>query len=551
MVDVNKLLKRRDNRQVFKDINDASQPALDVNRLCRRRSNAKSDLDKWRSLLETAYHYSMPDYNPFENFGQGGAVAPGQQYSADTYDLTLVIAHKRLADKMLMGLVPQGQQWMKFKPGDAFGSPTEDLYMQAAEATQEMTDQFYKILDRSNFYTAVGESLNDVLISTGALAINEGTRKDPLKFEAVPASHIMFEGNAQGGIDAVFRDWYNVRVENIKEMWPGADAPKDKDADHKVTIWECAYRDNDATDDKKYKYVVMTDSKEILLEQSNPSWPWVVYRMRKLAGETRGRGPSMQAYPTAATINEAMKDELIAAAFKANPMYMAASDSAFNQRTFTAKPGAVVPVQMVMGQWPIQGFPATGDINFSALVINDLRQQINELMFSSPLGNIANTPDRTATEVSIRNAENLEAFAAMVPRLQSEFFTPVIERSMWIINKVLPDTFGRIDPEIKSKMLSLDGELLDLRYETPLMTERGKIKITTLMDFYQSVSSMIGPEGATAVLDVPNVVINAAEDMGIDLKNIKSKDELDQLMAAAGQAADQVAEQQGVDINEQ
>ena len=545
MVDANKILKRRDNSRLFNEIKEENKPKLDVNRLVRRRNKAKGDLDQWRSMLETAYHYALPDYNPFENYGRGGAVTKGNQYNGDIYDLTLPIAHQQLADKMLMGLVPQGQQWMKFVPGDQFGEPESAEYEKALEATQNMTDHFFRILDRSNFYTSVAESLSDVLISTGVLAVNEGTRKDPLKFEAVPVSQVMLEGNAEGGIDAVFRDWMDVRVENIKQMWPEATAPDGKDIDDKVNIWECAYIDYSAEDKDRYKYVVMTTAKEILLEQSNPSWPWVVYRMRKMTGETRGRGPALRAYPTAATINQALEDELIAAAFKANPMYMASSDSAFNQDTFTAKPGAIIPVQMVMGQWPIQAFPAGGDINFSSLVISDLRQQINQMMFAFPLGPI-NAPDRTATEAQIRYKENLEGFAAMVPRLQNEFFAPVIERCLWIINKLQPETFANIDPAIRDKMLSLDGELLGMSYETPLMTAKGQIKTDNLLGFYQALASMIGPEGATASLRAPELVQALARNQDVEMSNVKTKEELEAMMAATGQAAQQEAENQGL-----
>jgi len=545
MVDANKILKRRDNSRLFNEIKEENKPKLDVNRLVRRRNKAKGDLDQWRSMLETAYHYALPDYNPFENYGRGGAVTKGNQYNGDIYDLTLPIAHQQLADKMLMGLVPQGQQWMKFVPGDQFGEPESAEYEKALEATQNMTDHFFRILDRSNFYTSVAESLSDVLISTGVLAVNEGTRKVPLKFEAVPVSQVMLEGNAEGGIDAVFRDWMDVRVENIKQMWPEATAPDGKDIDDKVNIWECAYIDYSAEDKDRYKYVVMTTAKEILLEQSNPSWPWVVYRMRKMTGETRGRGPALRAYPTAATINQALEDELIAAAFKANPMYMASSDSAFNQDTFTAKPGAIIPVQMVMGQWPIQAFPAGGDINFSSLVISDLRQQINQMMFAFPLGPI-NAPDRTATEAQIRYKENLEGFAAMVPRLQNEFFAPVIERCLWIINKLQPETFANIDPAIRDKMLSLDGELLGMSYETPLMTAKGQIKTDNLLGFYQALASMIGPEGATASLRAPELVQALARNQDVEMSNVKTKEELEAMMAATGQAAQQEAENQGL-----
>ena len=358
MTNIKKMLGKRDNTKLFADVKAANKPALDVNRIVAMRTAAKANLDMWRSLLETAYHYAMPNYNPFENYGLAGFLTPGQQYNANIYDLTLMIAHKKLADKMLMSMVPQGTQWVKFVPGDQFGEPDTGLYQEALIATQRMTDHFFKLVDRSNFYLAVGESLQDCVVSTGVVAVNEGNKKNPLKFESVPASHIMFQGDAEGKVDGVFRDWYQIRVQNILPMWKDAkiDCFKSKKPDDKVTLWECAWIDYEADDAHRYQYVVLSEAKEVLVHRESSSWPWIVYRMRRLTGEVRGRGPSIDAFPTAATINKALEDELIAAAFQANPMYMAASDSAFNQETFTPLPGSIIPVQMIMGEWPIKPF---------------------------------------------------------------------------------------------------------------------------------------------------------------------------------------------------
>lgn len=551
MVDANKLLNRKSKANVFKQIDEANKPKLNIDKLCSRRTKAKSNLDQWRSLLETAYHYALPNSNPFENYGLGGLRTPGQQYNGDIYDLTLPIAHKRLADKMLMGMVPKGQQWMTFKPGDDFGDPNSSLYQKALSETQRMTDQYFKILDRSNFYMAVRESLDDALISTGVLTCNEGTKSEPLKFEAVPASHVMFEGNADGGFEAIFRDWYDVRIDFIKSLWPNAQPEKlNKQADDKINIYECAYIDREAKDAERYKYVVMSDSKEVILEEAHPSWPWIPFRLRRMVGEVRGRGPSMEAWPTAATINKALEDELISAAFTANPMYMAASDSAWNSDTFEPHPGNVIPVQMVMGQWPIQPLVAGGNIQFNALLVNDFRQQINDMMYAFPLGEV-NGPQQTATEAKIRFTENLESFSAMVPRLQAEFFTPVIRRSLWVINKVLPETFEGIDKDILKRMISVDGQILNVSFETPLMTAKGEIKTQNLVRFYQYVASMLGQEAATAALNPPEVITGVAENENVEMKNIKSKEELEQLTQAAGNMAAQVMEQQGLDPTEQ
>lgn len=550
MVDTRKLLKKRDNAKFYEEIRKETKPSLDVKKICRMRNDAKTELDMWRSILQTAYHYSMPDYNPFENYGMAGFLTPGQQYDADIYDLTLPIAHTRLSDKMLMNMVPQGQQWVKFKPGDEFGEEGSPDYQRALDATQRMTDHFFKILDRSNFYLAVGESLQDALVSTGVLAINVGTRKNPLRYEAVPPAQVMFRADALGQIDGIFRDWYQVRVENIKSLWQSAKIEKiNKKPDEKVDIWECAWLDYDAPDKERYKYVVMTSDQIVLVDEENSSWPWVPYRMRRLTGEIRGRGPSLSAYPTAATINQAVEDELVAAAFQANPMFMAASDSAFNQETFTPRPGSIIPVQMIQGEWPIKPFEQAGNIQFNALLVNDFRQQINDMMYAFPLGQV-NAPNRTATEAEIRYTDNLESFAAMVPRLQNEFFIPVIQRTLWVINKILPETFANIPDDIRNKIISVDGQIINLSFDTPLMTAKGKVKTGALLGFYQAAASILGQEAATASLDPVEVITNIADNEGIDIRNIKTREELEQLTQAAGQIAAQEAEQQGVMIEE-
>lgn len=540
------VIKRKERANVFKAAKDLLPVTkADITRLAARRDTAAYELNMWRSLLQTAYQYALPNYNPWINMGRGGSICPGQVLNANIFDNTLPIAHERLVNKMLMGMIPQGQPWVKFVPGNMFGDTKTTQYRKAMEATQIFTDQWFDIIDRSNFYLAAAESMSDCVISTGVLTINEGTKKKPLRFEAVPVSYVMFEGDPLGGISAVFRDWVAVRVDQLRSIWRDKEfkLPANKMPDQTVTIWECSYIDFEELDDnKRYKYCVMTDNKEVLFESEGPSWPWVIYRMRKLTGETRGRGPSLAAYPTAATINEALGDELMAAAFTANPMYMSASDSAFNPDTFKAAPGMVIPVQMIMGEWPIQQFPGGGDITFSALIINDFRQQINEMLYTAPLGPIT-APDKTATEAHIRYMENLESFSAMVPRLQTEFFDPVIARSMYIINKVAPETFGNVDPAIRKQMISLDGEILSLKYETPLMTARGQIKTQALMGYYQALASMVGPEAATASLKPAKLAQQIAQNQGADLSVIYDEEAIDEQLAQAAQIATNMIEE--------
>jgi hypothetical protein len=198
---------------------------------------------------------------------------------------------------------------------------------------------------------------------------------------------------------------------------------------------------------------------------------------------------------------------------------------------------------MVMGEWPISQFPGGGNINFSAMIVSDFRQQINEMMYTAPLGPIT-APDKTATEQQIRYVENLESFSALVPRLQVEFFDPTITRCLYIINKVLPEMFGQMDPIVRERMLTVDGQILDLKYETPLMTARGQIKTQALLQYYQSLASMIGPEAATGTLKPAKLAQAIAIQSGAELDLIKDEDELDAEVEALAEVGEEMLSQE-------
>ena len=344
----------------------------------------------------------------------------------------------------------------------------------------------------------------------------------------------MIEGDAMGGICGLFRDWKLVLVDQIPHIWRDAKKPFGSIGTDKVNIYECSYIDWTADEHDRYVYAVITENEEVLYVARDASWPWIYFRMMVLPGENRGRGPSLEAAPTAATINKAIQDEMVAAAFQANPMYMAASDSAFNPDTFVARPGCIIPVQMIMGEWPITRFPEAGNPSFTTMVANELRQQINEMLFTEPLGPI-NGPQQTATESTIRYRENLETFAAMVPRLQSEFFVRVIKRCMFLLRKLVPQMFEGVNAEILNKIVDIDGNIIGLKFETPLMTARGEIKRDKLLGYMNAASMLIGPEAAQASLNAIDIPEYLRESYGLEAKLFKTPAQLEELLNAAAE----------------
>lgn len=541
---IDQLKKAKKSANVFQYVEGKKDSTIlspeDLAQVLARRTEANTEMLMWKNILDQAHTYATPNNNSWRNSTLQNStistVFPGQDYGAPVYDLALPIAHRRLLSKMLVGMIPKAQQWMRFEPGDDFLEGTPE-YQQVAALADILSEQFFKILDRSNFYLAASEAMSDCLISTGFMTINEGTRENPFRFASVSDSQVMVEGDPMGGISAIFRDWLDVKVGQIHSIWKDANKPKEKKDSDVVTIFECSYIDWSAKEDERYCYALISTGDEVLYFTRSKSWPWVYFRMMVLPGEVRGRGPSLEATPTAATINRAMHDELMAAAFQANPMYMAASDSAFNTATFVARPGSVVPVQMQMGEWPIAPFPQAGNVQFTAIVIADLRQQINELLYTDPLGPITG-PTITATEANIRWTENLESFSAMVPRLQAEFFDPVIKRCMFLMRKLRPEIFEGMDQKILERIVSIDGDIIGLRYETPLMTARGEVNLRRFMTYMQAMATAAGPEAALASLNMVQIPEFVRESVGLDAKLIKPMEQVAQeIKAVEDQAA--------------
>lgn len=514
----------------------------DVQALMKRRGRAVARASNWIKLLRNAYSLSQPNRNVFQL-----EIADGANKNFYAYDGTLILATRRFVNKMQSSLVPQNINWFQFSLSDSFIRAVkeeledEDLiqeFLDKAEILlQERTDTFFDYLRSSNFDPIINEAFYDMAVSTGALQINEGTDKEPIIFSAIPADKIYFCEGPWGTIDTVFRDFIDIEVETAKNMWQGFKMPAtfrtDGDPYQSITLYECSYYDYN---DEIYKTCIIEKSTmETCYEVEEESWPFIIFRWMKLSTEVQGRGPVLDAFPTAATLNEAFQDELLAAELQAKPIYMGFSDGLFNPHTFRVASNTIIPVNPLAsgGAWPIQPLPKSGDIAFGAIVINDLRTQINDIMFNSPLGPIQDAPPLTATEVSIRQNEMIEDAAASFARLQRELFHPLIRRVLWILTKR-----GLMKP------FEIDGKVIDLKFRTPLSLGKGQIDVNQFMLFHQNLVTIFGPEAAQAFIQVNKIPKYIGENMNVNLPLIKSEAEIIETIEALRDEAQKMQEQQ-------
>ena len=499
-----------------------------VQQLLKRHDRAMEKTAQWRDLLDTTYFYALPNRNPFNN-----TTSRGNMQNEQVYDNTLVLALRKFVNRMIKALLPPEVDWLKLIPGREI--PEEDREEKEREL-QAITETFFFYLRQSNFDLVIHEAFMDMAISTGVIQINEGGEDDPLMFSSVPSDKIGFESDQMGDLSAFFRTWPDVPVDQAQAIWNDnlkipAEAIENKE-DPKLCIKEISYYD---FKEKVYRYYVIdAHTRTIMLEEEMTSWPWIGFRWSRYPGEDRGRGPALDAVPTAATINKAIEDELKSAALAANPPYMAYTDSIINPYNFKVEPNAIISVNPGGTEtWPIAPLPGGGDISFSALVVNDLRAQINEIMMAQPLNPLQNGPVRTATEVAVTQNELRENAGAAFSRVQRELFDPLVKRVIYILKKK-----GLMAP------VTIDGREVAISYSTPLSVSKDTTDVQTFVEFYQILAGMFTPGIAINLLDAPKLPRWIGSKLNTQLDLIKDSDQVEALIQQALQMAEGAAEQQ-------
>ena len=499
-----------------------------VESLLKRHDRAMTKTMEWKELLDATYFYAMPNRNPFDD-----TLTPGTTLNERVFDNTLPLALRKFVNRMIKALTPPEINWLKLVPGRQI---PDDQKSAKEQQLQHATETFFFYLRESNFDLVIQEAFMDMAISTGVIQVNEGDEANPIIFSAIPQDQIGFETDPLGNLSGFFRIWKNIPIEQAMHLWD--DKLKIPPQVHNrqqpicLTIKECSYLDFKT---KKYcYYVIEDDCKELMFEDEMESWPWIGFRWSRHPGEDRGRGPAIDAMPTAATINRAIEDELKSAALKANPPYMAFHDYVINPYSFQVEPNTIIPVNPLGTEtWPIAPLPGGGDITFGALVVNDLRAQINEIMLTQPLQPLQNEPVRTATEVAITQNELRENAGAAFSRVQRELFDPLVKRVLYILKKR-----GLIDPIV------IDGKEVSITYHTPLSVSKDANDVRTFVEYFQIIAGLFTPGIAINLVDAPKLPRWIGSKLNTQLDLIKSDLQIKDLIKQALQMAQGAAEGQ-------
>lgn len=491
----------------------------------RRIEAARGNKQIWEDHLRQCYRYAMPERNTIDDY------SPGQEKTEYVFDSTAIDALEDYANKMESQLVPPTVNWMVLESGTDI---PEDQVEAVEEYLEETTDIVFDHIRSSNFSSQIHESFLDLGISTGAIIIEPGDGiQSSLNFRSVSLSELILERSSKGIADTVWRD-ITVQAGDVKNIWPTAKIPeslakiiKDK-PETDVSFIEGVM----LVDNGMYESILMyPEEGEYLIQTEMESSPWVVFRESTIPGEVYGRGRVMRVLPDIKSVNVMMEDYLKGLNFQANPIFMATDDGVINPFTTTLEPGSITPVGSNNNQNPsITQLPIAGNLQLLEFAIRGLQDVIRRALMSKPFGNIEETPVRTATEMSIRNADMAQTQVGASGRIQSELLERLVARCVFVLKQA-----GKI-ADIK-----VDGKEVNIKFTSPIARQQDEGKLAVIGRFMEFMG-MFPPEIVNMAVKVEDVPKEVADIMGVPASLLRS--ELEQQQQQQNMQAQQMAVEQ-------
>lgn len=516
----------------------------------QRGKKASARLDLWRSALDTVYHFIRPNHNMWSD-----DKTEGTDRAKDVYDLTSMNAVGTFVGRVHNTLTPPFFNFASQVPGHEI-MRFEEQFPEDVKRFRELLEKNTKIIfdyiQNSNFNLEVTQCYYDLAVGTMALMVLEGSDNVPLRFHCVSPRELAFEENAFGFLTNVWRFIKDIKVDDINKLWPKADTKslKARSLDNpelqEVTLTEAVLdlSDFDKSGEwvEKYRKVLYEETTgEVLLDEQIVSSPWIIARWSRFPGYILGTGPAFEATSTVLTVNKMVEYELIGNAFRSTPAWLGFADDVFNPWMTRIKPNTIIPMNATSADTPpLQELKMSGDVRFTQLQIQELRQQINDVLLANPLGQPLG-PFKTATEQMLRFQQLDEKSQVAIGRLAAEFIEPLFSRVSFILQKR-----GLIDAPPK-----IDGKTIRVQYRTPLATAQGTSNAEQFLSFYNALVGTVGQQGALMSLNLDKIPGYFAEQYSIQEDLIKSEDEMaiqqqqmQQMVQAISQAQIQSAKEQ-------
>lgn len=479
----------------------------------------KADRATFDGKLRDITYYALPEYES-QNDATRGDDTPDRPVSSTATNAAVL-----LGGHLFSHTVSTGDEWFSLR-----GLQEDEDDRKAKEWLSHAQKKAIKAIQNSNFAEAYGEMCTLYgTFGTGCLS----TEFDKDRMELVFRNHsvngnIYFTQDERGRVCGVYRklrytaDQAKARYGKLPEPVAKAVGDPSRVSD-KFDFVQCVAKNSDYNpkrkDAKSMRYRsthVYCETEEIVLEEGFRTFPFACPRFIKLRDFAYGYGSGHMALNAIRELNKSEADFIDAVEMESHPPLWLPDEEAVDSAEI--RPGYVgyfdpttgAPFQMKIGG------------NTAALFqrIQQLRQEISQMFFIDVFLSVSQRwgEQKTAREVEEISQEKLSSIGPMVSRLQSECFSPLIER---VVDLLIENQIITPPPA------SIAGQGFRVIYTSRIDSKLSAIEVNQTLQAASEAQALLKMEMETPELSdvfaVKDAAQNILEKRNVDMKLIPSK----------------------------
>jgi len=473
----------------------------------------------FRSLWQDTADFNYPRENQIVDQNE-----PGQSKMNRVYDTTAITESQNTASGLSQNLVPPGQRFFALKASNRDIREKDSVKSYLSKATEISHDHLFA----SNFMLQLVETLRSMIVfGTGNLYSEFESRTVGLNFKDYAIGTYQIMENSQGRVDTMILKFSLTARQASQEFEnPGksvTEALADPESNEKEfwfihIVRPRENRNLNFSDNLNMPFesiFVAIKDQEIVEEGGFDEFPYQAARWLKSSTEKYGRGIGTELLPHTRSLNT------INATFEevANGWARPAKEVLDTfEGEVNCNPDALNFVTEMGSIKAIQGdargsFPVTKDYL-------EFKQQITkDAYFSNAFAPITDlTGDRRGTlEIRQRVVESFKKIGSPIGRIESELFTPTIERVVFLLQRN-----GMIPPPPPE----LEGQDFKVEYvgALSLALQSGEVEASQQWIGIVSEIEAIEP-GAKDNIDFDSAIRRMARTFGVNEEDIASEEE--------------------------
>lgn len=502
---------------------------LDAEDFLKRARSAQKHQSLFRGLLDLCFRYVDPQR------GMLTQISPGARRGVECYDGTAPDSLERLTNRICADVFPEGSRWVELMAGT---DVPEKMREQATRILQDQTAKFHELIDQSNFRSQINAAVREMLISTGALLMEDGGAKSVFRFRAVTIAFVAIDEGRNGDVDGCFVG-YKLTAKQIVMTWPqckdhlppkiaeALSSADEKIRDQEFELIHGVYEDLDTglvcvdlvcCEPKASLFVPKRGrSKNYAGDYAEESSAWIVFRWAVNASERYGRGPVIKCLPTILTANKTVEYVLMQAGFAVAGAWTVADDGVTNPKNIRVVPGAFIPVGRNEGHPmgpSIASLVSGAQPDWSQWTLEDLRMFIKEGLYDQRLPSQAG-PVRSPTEIVERVEKLAQDLGDAFGRIVRELVTPIVVRGLQIMAK----------RRLIEYPVQINGSTVKAVPTGPLAQMLALKDVRKVVEWMSLSTQLAGPEATTLTVKIEEIPAWLHQTMNAPSKLLRTPDE--------------------------